>query len=160
MNDQFTIYIFPHLRKWMAKTFEHEKGIFLATEYNTLGRLITLCLKDNTNKKDRYFHADQAGGITGKLQIKLSTYHMRLSPRISKLNRINNALDTLFKEHLITWIRAQYESGIYASTACRHFLEYHGIDPDGTQYNLDAAYKVWQRKKDKTQSEDSLQSLS
>jgi hypothetical protein len=153
LRQQHTIHVFPHVKKFMIKTFPHQNGIFKIEEWSTLGSLVTLCLIDNRSWKDRNFSDDYfKEHLTEKIIVRLNKEQLERSPREYKLIRINSEINRLFKEHLVTWIRSQYKVGIPAHQACRSFLEYYKLDPDGTEYNIDNAYKAWQRsqsKKDK-----------
>lgn len=151
-RKQYTISVFPHVKKFMLKTFPHDNGVFKIEEWNTLGSLVTLCLIDNRAWKNRNFSNDDdyfKDKLTEQITIILNKEQMELSPREYKLMRVNSEMNRLFKEHLFTWVHSQYKVGMPAHKACRSFLEYYKLDPDGTEYNIDNAYKAWQRSQSK-----------
>lgn len=140
-RNQFTIPVFPHVKKFILQKFNVSNPV-KTEEYTTLGRIVTLVLKDersptssnNSQNRDR---------VTESLTIVLTKDQARMRPSMYKLVRINQAMDDAFKEHLLTWVDAQQESGISAHLACRMFLEFYDIDHK--EYTHDAAYKLWQR---------------
>ena len=145
LRNQFTIPVFPHVRKFMLKTYTHRGGIFKSEEYSPLGQLVTLALCDprawkasNDQERDR---------LNTTVTLMLNTDQCKMGPRLFKLQRINLDIDRMFKDHLVVWIKAQAELGRGAHPACRSFLEAYDLDPYGTEYNLDSAYKYWQRLK-------------
>lgn len=141
-RTKFTIQVFPHLKKFIAKTYG--AGVIRTDESTVLGRLVTAALRDNRIRKD-FNHLDWHMKTTAQITIQLTTEQAGLSPRTSKLGRLNLDMDRVFKESLSGWILAQKEAGVMAYTACKSFLQFYGIDD--SEYSLDAAYKYWQRAK-------------
>jgi hypothetical protein len=153
-HAHYTIHVSPQVRKFMLKNFAYYNGVFRTEEWSTLGSLVTLCLIDNRAWKDRHLTDDYLKeNETQKIIVELTTAQMKMTPRIFKLPRINTEINRLFKEHMVTWIRSQYEIGVSAHQACRSFLEYYNLDPGGKEYNLDNAYKAWQRSKKSNETE-------
>jgi len=142
-RTRFTIHVFPHLKKFIAKTYG--AGVIRTEESTVLGRLVTATLREKRISKfsaiDWPHHLKPSESLT----IQLTVEQARLSPRLNKLDRINLDMDKVFKESLAGWILAQTEAGRMAYTACKSFLEFYGIDDN--EYSLDAAYKYYQRSK-------------
>jgi hypothetical protein len=139
LRNQFTIPVFPHVRKFMLKTYSHRAGIFKSEEYTQLGKLVTLALCDprawkNSNDQER-------DRLTSNITLLLNAEQCKMGPRLFKLQRINLDMDRQFKEYLVLWIKAQADLGRGAHPACCSFLEAYDLDPYGTEYNLDSAYK-------------------
>lgn len=139
-RTKFTVPVFPHIKKFILKTYGQAEPVKVE-EYNSLGKMVTLALRDNRTRAD---HNDQQRDrVTATITIILGKEQTELGPRIGKLMRINNHVDVLFKEHLLIWIHALKADGIAPFTACKMFLEFYGIDEK--EYSLDAAYKYYQR---------------
>lgn len=149
-GHHYTIHVFPQVKKFMLKNFAHQNGVFKSEEWSTLGSLVTLCLIDKEKWRDGHYNNDYLKENTTKaITIILSPRQAKMSPRVYKLQRINIEINTLFKEHMETWIKSQYKLGVPAYQACKSFLEYYGLDPDGKEYSIDNAYKAWQRSQEK-----------
>jgi hypothetical protein len=158
--NQYTIAVYPHVKKFMIKRFPHSKTkvngldqpVFNTEEYNTLGKLVTLCLLDKRGWNGATFkqHDDYGDKLTETIIIKVSKNQERMTPRKYKFNRLNIDIDRLFKEAMITWITAQIQLGHPIRTACSSFLTFHDINPEGKEYNLDTAYQNWKRSKIET----------
>jgi len=141
-RSKFTIQVFPHLKKFIAKTYG--AGVIRTDESTVFGRLVTAALRDNRIRKD-FNHLDWHMKTTAQISIQLTTEQSGLGPKLGKLGRLNLDMDRVFKESLSGWILAQKQAGVMAYTACKAFLEFYGIDD--SEYSLDAAYKHWQRSK-------------
>ncbi len=115
-------------------------------EYTTMGRFITLALRDTRSSFEYKDHNDQyRNRLTETITIILTDSQARYGPRTQKLMRINIDMDRVFKEALIIWISAQKQQGIPPYTSCKLFLEHYALDE--SEYSLEAAYKYWQRSK-------------
>jgi hypothetical protein len=150
-RNRYTIPVFPHVKKFLAKNCDVNSAI-KTEEYTTLGKLVTKALLDRRNAEDNSEDSKIKVGkgfrgekITSVITICLTKEQAELSPRLHRLMRINVDLDRIFKDHLLTYIYALTGTGIPASTACRMFLEFYSIDEK--EYSLDAAYRFWQRTK-------------
>ncbi len=142
----FTIQVFPHVKKFMKKNFTHSRGVFRPDEYSNFGKLITLALKDKRGWKPRAYQDNYfRDRLSEKVTIEISTDQGRMAPRPYKLMRLNIDIDRMFKEHMIVWVNAQLAIGTAAHPACKSFLEFYNLDPDGDEYSLENAYKAWQR---------------
>ena len=144
-RNQFTIDVFPHVKKFILKTYRTAtlaKGTVKVEEYTTLGKYVTLALREPAGPSHNDQYRDR---LTASLTLVLTDKQSKLTPRLHKLMRLNIDLDRVFKEHLITWINAHRLSGIPPYTACRMFLEYYNIDEK--EYPLDAAHRYYQRVK-------------
>lgn len=142
-RTQFTVPMFPHVRKFIAKTYG--KGTIKSEEYTALGKAVTLALRD---KRASHEHNDQyRDRLTATITIVLTKEQAELSPKLHKLIRINIDIDRIFKDHLITWINAQKSVHIPPYASCKMFLEHYNIDE--SEYSLDAAYRFYQRSKGK-----------
>jgi hypothetical protein len=144
-RNQFTIDVFPHVKKFILKTFPAsvERGAVKVEEYNTLGKYVTLALREPAGAENNDQYRDR---LTASITLILTKKQSQLGPRLHKLMRINTDLDRVFKEHLLSWIAALSASGIAPYTACRMFLEYYGIDE--SEYSLEAAHRFYQRAKE------------
>jgi hypothetical protein len=94
--------------------------------------------------------------LTESITFVLTAEQAKLGPRVSKLMRLNNDVDRLFKDHLIEWILAKRDDGISVHPACKMFLKRYNIDEN--EYSLDAAYRFWQRVKGENSKEASTSS--
>ena len=140
-RNKFTIPIFPHVKKFIIKN--NRGNPLKVEEYSTLGRIITLSLRDT---RASFEYNDQyRDRLTEKLTIILTDDQTKYGPRVQKLMRINIDMDRVFKEALIIWISAQKQQGIPPYTSCKLFLEHYALDE--SEYSLEAAYKYWQRSK-------------
>jgi len=143
-RNRFTIHIYPHVKKFITRN--NKANPFRVEEYSTLGRLITLALRDTRASFQYKDNNDQyRNRLTATITIILTDDQSKYGPTIGKLMRINIDMDRIFKEALIVWICAQQQQGIPPYNACKLFLQYYGIDE--SEYSLDAAYKYWQRYK-------------
>ncbi|HYG19900.1 MAG TPA: hypothetical protein VD816_13275, partial [Ohtaekwangia sp.] len=140
-RNQFTIPVFPHVKKFILKNYQVCDPIKIE-EYNILGKSVTLALRETRSLPGKGY---QVENLTASITVVLTSEQSKLGPRISKLIRINVDMDRLFKEHLLSWIYALKTAGIPPFTACKMFLEHFSIDEK--EYSLDAAYKYWQRTK-------------
>lgn len=142
-RNQFTIPVYPHVKKFILKKYRLREPV-ITEEYSSFGKSVTLALKDNRLRID-YNDSQFRDRLKKSLKVVLTKEQMEFGPRLQKLIRINHAMDDAFKEHLITWVQAQFASGVPAYAACKMFLEFYRIDEK--EYSLDAAYKLWQRAK-------------
>jgi hypothetical protein len=142
-RTRFTIPVFPHVKKFILKKYRLTNPI-KTEETTTLGKAITLALKDN-RLRIKYQDSQYRDRLTESLTLVLTKEQSEFGPRANKLIRINQAMDDAFKEHLLTWIAGQQEAGIPAYAACKMFLQFYDIDEK--EYTLDAAYRLWQRSK-------------
>lgn len=138
---QYSLPIFPHLKKFIVKNYG--AGVITTEEGTVLGRIVTAVLRENRTRKFSARDWPHHLQTTAMITIRLTTDQAGLSPKLSKLMRINLDMDKVFKDSLVGWILAQGEAGILAYPACKSFLDYYGIDSN--EYSLDAAYKYWQR---------------
>lgn len=143
-RTRFTVPVYPHVKKFILKQYNLSEPV-RTEEYKSLGKLVTLSLLDRRPHAE--FNDQYRDRLKANLVICLTKEQSKLSPRLSKLMRINIHIDVLFKEHLLVWINSLGQDGIAPYTACRIFLEYYGIDEN--EYSLDAAYKYFQRTKSK-----------
>lgn len=139
-RNKFTVPVFPHVKKFILKQYKTSEPVKVE-EYNSLGKMVTLALRDNRTRADQ--NDQQRNRVTSSITIILGKEQTELGPRLGKLMRINTHIDVIFKEHLLCWIEALKKDGIAPFTACKMFLEYYGIDEK--EYSLDAAYKYYQR---------------
>jgi len=139
-RNKFTIPVFPHVKKFIQKSYGTAEAIKVE-EYNTLGKLVTGILRDNRKRADN--NDQYRDRVTSSITIVLTKEQAELSPRITKLLRINIDMDRVFKEHLVTTIQMYSLVGIAPFNACKLFLEHYGIDEK--EYSVEAAYKYWQR---------------
>ena len=143
-RNQFTIPVFPHVKKFILKKYRLGTRAIRTEESNSFGKAITLALKDN-RMRVQYQDSQYRSRLTESLTLILTKEQSEFGPRAYKLIRINQAMDDAFKEHLLTWVGAQQEAGIPAYAACKMFLQFYDIDEK--EYTLDAAYRLWQRSK-------------
>jgi hypothetical protein len=148
-RNQFNIPVFPHVRKFMLRTYFNRNGIFIIEEKNPLGKLVTLALLDRRHWKAS--NDQERDRVTAKVLIVLNAEQCKMGAhKAKKLQRLNLDIDQQFKEYMILWIKAQEDLGCGAHPACRSFLQAYGIDPDSKEeYSIDSAYKFWQREKGK-----------
>jgi hypothetical protein len=142
---QYTVPIFPHLKKFIAKTYG--AGVIRTEESTVLGRLVTAALRDNLGR--RFSARDWPYEPTETITILLTKDQAHLSPKQSKLLRINVDVSRMFRDSLIAWIIAQQEAGMMAYPACRAFLDLYGIEDE--EYSIKTAYKQWQRVRDQVE---------
>lgn len=163
----YTIHVFPHVKKFMKKSnIPYENRTFISEEYSTFGKLVTYCLRCRREKSKAAgsgygTNSQSRDRLTASITIRLTVDQSRMSVRLAVLQHLATELDDLFKEALLTWISAQEVLDVPALSACRHFLDYHGIDEN--EYSLDAAYKCWQRaraKKKEKSVENSLPTVT
>jgi hypothetical protein len=148
-RNQFTIDVFPHVKKFILKTYPStgtDKGSVKVEEYTTLGKYVTLALREPAGAENNGQYRDR---LTTTITIVLTKKQSQLGPRLHKLMRINTDIDRVFKEHMLTWINAHQECGVPPYTACRLFLEYYKIDE--SEYSLEAAHRFYQRTKEDLQ---------
>ena len=138
-RNRFTIHIYPHVKKFITKN--SRANPLKVDEYSTLGRLITLALRDT--RASFQYNDQYRNRLTDTITIILTDDQSKYGPTIGKLMRINIDMDRVFKEALIVWIRAQQQQGIPPYNSCKLFLQYYSIDE--SEYSLEAAYKYWQR---------------
>lgn len=147
--NHYTIPVYPHVRKFIRQTYatHFDKKTFHLTEHVTPGKLVTMALREKRSRNHLCAigtgRPESAQKITDEITIALTTHQMNLSPRLSKLYRLNIDFDNLFKEHMITFLVAQYSMGTPVFHACKNFLEQYEIKE--TQFSVDTAYKYWQR---------------
>lgn len=148
-RNQFTIDVYPHVRKFILKMYPStsNRGVKVE-EYTTLGKYVTLALREPTSAENNDQYRDR---LTATITLHLTSKQSQLGPRLCKLMRINTDMDRVFKEHLISWINALRESGIPPYSACRKFLQYYGIEEN--EYPLEAAHRYFQRVKSNTDSD-------
>lgn len=140
VREIYRIPVFPHVKKFILKLYGNTEPVKIH-EYNSLGKLVTMALQDKRMRADQ--NDQQRDRVTDSITIVLNKEQSELGVRLGKLMRINTSVDTIFKEHLLTWIEAMKKNNIAPYTACRSYLHHYGID-DG-EYSLDAAYKFYQR---------------
>jgi hypothetical protein len=146
-RKNWKVAVYPHIRKFMLANYEHDKGVWRAEEYTPLGKYVTLALIDRRSQK--FSENDQQRGdrVRAEVTIQLTTAQASLSPRLYKLQRLNLDLDHEFKKYLLFGIRILNFHGVPPYTACKQLLELLNIDD--SEYSLDAAYKYYQRTRDK-----------
>jgi hypothetical protein len=142
-RNKFTIDVFPHIKKFILKNHDATNGSIKVEEYTTLGKYVTLALREPATAENNDQFRDR---LTTTLTLELTKKQTQLGPRVSKLMRVNTDMDRVFKEHLLCWIKAQSALGIPPFTACRTFLEYYAIDE--SEYSLEAAHRFYQRSKE------------
>jgi len=147
MRRNFTVPIYPHLKKFIQKRFQKNGSIDVSAT-TSFGKMLMLCLRDN--RKTSEFNDQYRDRLTEEITIELTKEMSELTPRQGKLMRINIYGDNLFKEALLVWIEAQGEDGIAALSACKSFLKFYDIDEN--EYGLLTAYQYWQRSKQKVSS--------
>lgn len=140
MRQDYKILVFPHVQKFMLRTYPHKRGVFMVSEANSLGKLVTMAItkyqRQSTNDKER----DRK---MVPVILRLTSDQLNSRPRLWKLYRLNLDVDDVFKEHLLVWIASHAALGASARSACINFLEHYKIDE--TEYALGSAYKHWQR---------------
>lgn len=141
-RSRFTIPVFPHVKKFIEKKYQ-ATGVIKTEEYTTLGKMVTLALRDGRRWTE--YNTIERKHLSDTITLHLTTEQLKLGPRTTKLLRINLDMDREFKSHLISWINAGSFVGIKPFNSCKNFLAYHRIDEK--EYSLDAAYKYWQRLK-------------
>lgn len=143
-RQRFSIPVFPHVKKFILKNYR-TPDVVKVEEYTLLGKVITLALQDKRVKSE--YNDTYRDRLTEEVTIVLTIDQARMSPRMNKLMRINIDVDRMFKDHLISWIYALRKAGIPPLPACRMFLSHYSINDD--EYSIDAAYRFWQRNKDR-----------
>jgi hypothetical protein len=141
-RSRFTIPVFPHVKKFIQKKYQ-AADVVKTEEYTTLGKMVTLALRDNRRWTE--YNTIERKHLSDTITLHLTSEQLKLSPKISKLMRINLDMDREFKSHLVSWIHAGIVVGIKPFNSCKNYLSYHRIDE--REYSLDAAYKFWQRYK-------------
>jgi hypothetical protein len=142
---QYTIPVFPHVKKFINKTYPTAADCVLVDECTDLGKFITLALIDNRAwKESRDLNTpERAAKFTESIKVMLTIQQAEMRVRQSKLIRLNIDMDRVFKAHLITFIESKKQDGYPVRLACRKFMEYFNLDE--SEYSLDAAYKHYQR---------------
>lgn len=138
-RTHFTIPVYPHVKKFLLKEYPSKANTIKAEEYRLLGKMITLCLKDNieaSNYNDQY-----RDRLTEEINIIITARQAAMSPRIGKLIRINQHIDALYKEHLLVWIKSLRAEGLAPHTATKLFIKYYDLQ-EKDQIN---AYQFWLR---------------
>lgn len=138
-RTQFTIPIFPHLKRFIIKNYKVKENIIRIDEYKLFGKMITLCLRDN--RSGAQYNDQLRNRQNETITVVLTADQARMAPRLGKLMRINNHIDDLYKEHLLCWITALKEEGHAPYTACKMFIHHYNLE----EKDLDAAYKFYQR---------------
>jgi hypothetical protein len=149
-RTDYTIEVFPHIRKYMLKNFPRQGNVFRTEESTILGRMVTLALRDHRAwKQGPYKHLTNVNKSRElkKIVIRLTDDQTKMAPRLAKLQRLNIDMDCVFRDALIGWIAAQEALGTSALSACNSFLDFYDIDKE-KEYKPDTAYKAWQRSKE------------
>lgn len=141
-RNKFTIPVFPHVKKFIQKKYRSSSQV-ICEEYTTLGKLVTLALRDGRQTTQQNSKALLRKHHSEEITLLLTSEQTRLSPRLGKLLRINVDMDREFKAHMITWIEAGKAMNVPPYTSCKMYLVHYMIDEK--EYSLDAAYKYWQR---------------
>lgn len=141
---QFTIPVYPHVRKFALKYFRQPDPIRVE-EYSTLGKLVTLALRDNRAQRRGDVRWSGGDKLTASLTLILTKEQLELGPRLQKLIRINHDIDCMFKDELLSWIYALRAAGLPAQQACKMFLAHYNITEQ--EYSDDNAYRYYQRNK-------------
>jgi hypothetical protein len=139
-RSKFTIRVFPHVKKFILKHYGSTEPI-KTEEYATLGKMVTLSLRDNRAHAE--FNDQYRDRLTETLTIILTREQSKMGPRLGKLTRINIHIDGIFKEHMLTWINALKVDGIPAYTAIKMFLDYYELDEP--EYSLNTAHQFYKR---------------
>lgn len=128
----------PHLKKFVLWMLELPEPLKI-TERDMLGRAIIKVLQETRARR-----LDNAKELfTDRISVELTVDMARRSPYLHRLINVNVELDNQFAEALVVWVKAQRESGLPASTACKSFLAKLRIDE--SEYSFEAAWKVWLR---------------
>lgn len=149
-RNEFSIPVYPHVRKFMVKKFKASKAI-LTTEHSTIGMLVTAALRDNQVKTglgkvhEMNVRPETREKLTDELTLILTKRQTDYSVRLSKLIVLNNYFDRMFKEHMLTFMEAQGAVGFPAYAACRNFLKFYDILE--SEYSLESAYRYYQNQK-------------
>jgi len=148
-RNEYAIPVYPHVRKFIQKKFKC-KDTLHTSEHTTLGMLVTVALKDNPRKGLGQIHnmnvrPETAEKLTHSLSLVITKRQADHAVRLSKLARLNNFFDRMFKEHMVTFIEAQVAQGFPAYTACANFLAHYGIEDH--EYSLATAYRTYQNLK-------------
>lgn len=143
----FPVHVYPYVKMYLKKTKMLRAEVFNCEEYTSFGKLVTLALTDKRSWKESIGSVDKLhlDRPTELIRIKLTTEQSRMSPQAHKLQRLAVDLDRMFKEDLMKWITAQGALGVSVRSACISFIEYYDLEKHG--FNLDNAYKHWQRSK-------------
>jgi hypothetical protein len=142
-KNQFSVPVYKRVKKFLK---EHQ-GIDVSKpitvdEYSLLGKMVLASLRENRAHRLKEYNDQYRDQLVDNIQLLLSTEMMKYGPTLGKLTRINIDIDMWLKDALLTHIEAQRITGIPEYTACRNFLEHYNLVDD---YNLDAAYKTYQR---------------
>ncbi|HEY3406435.1 MAG TPA: hypothetical protein VGK59_23770 [Ohtaekwangia sp.] len=135
-NNLTTIPTRKHLKKFLLRYYDTREPVMI-DNHTSLGRAVLSALVLKMQYvPDGHDHNDT-------LQLQLSSRVTERTLRTKQLITINNHLDEMFEEALITWIHAQGTEGVNPNLACKSFLSFFKIEE--SEYSYDAAYKRWQR---------------
>lgn len=135
---ELKIYLKPHIRKFVLKHHPGKEPI-VVTERSTLGMAIAHALQD-----DRKYKFDRlVNHYTSELRIHPHKVWLRRSPRGYKLVKVNIELERRFKEVVLVWVSAQVFAGVPASTSCKDFMAYYGLDENDITF--EGIHKIWTR---------------
>jgi hypothetical protein len=144
VQNQFKVPVSAYLKKYLAKKFyQGNKGPYKVEEDTLLGKQFMSIIIDGRKKDFIDKHIEYSETIS----VILSQDMILRSPKITKLVTINYFLDKVFKEDLIGWILSAQHYGIRPFNASKDFLAYYDIEE--TEYSRDAAYKLWNRWKNR-----------
>lgn len=148
--QRYQVPVFPHVKKFLKKTYPMAHGVIKVDEYSILGKFVSLALL-NPHNTDQHI-SQYRDRLTESVTLEITVIQARsMSPRLNKLLRLNIDIDRLFKEHLVAWITSHRATGIPPYNACKLFLDHYSIDEN--EYSLKSAYQYWQRLKKRTDSE-------
>lgn len=141
--NHFTVPVYRRVKKFLK---EHQ-GIdvskpVVVDEYSLLGKMVLAALRESRENRLKEYNDQYRDQLLDSITFALSSEMMKLSPRIGKLVRVNIDIDMWLKDSMLTHIEAQRITGIPEYTACRSFLVHYKLTDD---YNLDSAYKTYQR---------------
>jgi hypothetical protein len=144
LRREYTIPVFPHVRKFIAHRYGLRSPIKVS-ETIPLGNLITLSLLDKRPRilSSEVFSPEISSKVRDQITFILTAEQIHMGPQIKKLISINITVDQLFKENMITYILAQKSLGMLAKTSCKYFLAEMGINE--SEYSIDTAYKYYRR---------------
>lgn len=139
MQKIFNIPAPDHLVKFATKEFwEGKTAPFPVDEGSLLGKHIFSILIDRRKLDPLYL-----GDYESELKLNLSNTLAKRSPDLIRLSRINLFLEELFRQCMISWVKAQIQIGSNRYQAVISFLKYYDLQTDEM---VDRCYQYIKRK--------------
>ncbi len=139
-----TISTYPHLKKFIYKFYDiHKDEPVRITMRSSMGIAMKHALKEK-----KKVHPKEIERMRAHMNVVISSHRLAdMELRLSILHNWNLEYDRIFKEHLCTWVKAQFNAGINNRQGILNFLAEYNIKE--SEYSYDNAQRHWLRFKNK-----------